>query len=370
MGTEVYLNDKIEVKNASYGGRACFASSNMVKSTHLLDLSEWMGSSISYEFRKEVCHHCLKYDCGKQMKVKIDWAELEDANAELREHELMTKYKGSGLWFCSDWCKKSFISQSNIIELILLYERLLTCFQSNSNTGEEVESSTEYQPYTASGLEQEIKSTWDNVEHVWIPKIAKMKHARVINDLPKIDEDHYSCVRFVMECLFNLKNMDQTSRRCNTWKSLQSNELEKIMRFPVLLEFQVKVFKWVYILAQQYRYFLTTSVFRHILGSEYGNSFGIWETSESSESREFLGYMVHPEASYFNHSCIPNVLKKRVGRTLQFILQSDVKRGEELCIDYKGILHLNANQRRAILKDNWFFECRCERCLSEMQAIH
>lgn len=367
MNAEVYINDKIEVKRTAYGGRACFASNSMLKGTHLLDLSQWIGSSISHEFRKEVCHFCLKYDGGKPMKVRISWADLLKLDLNLLNHKLEKKYKGSGLWFCTEECKNFFLSGPNIVDLILNYEMILTHFQSIQGKSLCVETDTElYKDYDNKRMHQEIESCWMDLESTWMPRVSKMKLAKATNQLPVIDEDHYSCIRFVIECLFNMTHLDRNSVKWNTWEKLQSNEVEKIMRFPVLLEFQIKVFKWVYTLAPQYRYIMTTSVFRHILGSEYGNSFGIWETSESDDDREYLGYMVHPEASYFNHSCVPNVEKKRVERVFQYILQTDVQKGEELCIDYKGILHLDVNRRMAILKDNWFFECKCSRCLSEL----
>lgn len=367
---EVQVSENFRIKRAIYGGRACYASSDLKKDSCVLEVSDYMGCAILYEFRKEVCHWCLSYNYGTMMKSKINWADVADMFSELHSKISAKQYKGSGLWFCTEECKRSFLHQKNIGELLLLYETVLVHFQSmqrhHNCVAEDTHVEEKYAQIEASKMQNVIEKRWEEIELNWIPKVAKMKQTKLINELPKIDEDSYSSIRFVLECIFNLKQQEKDSIKLNAWKSLQSNEVEKITTFPVLLDHQMVVFKWVYILAPNFRNILTPAFFRHILGSEYGNSFGIWEIAEESDSREYLGYMVLPEASYFNHSCDPNVQKKRVGRTFKYPLKRDVEQDEELCIDYREILNLDVADRRKILKSNWFFECRCSRCVSEL----
>ena len=92
------------------------------------------------------------------------------------------------------------------------------------------------------------------------------------------------------------------------------------------------------------------------------NSFGI--RSLEDEGSEFFGYGCWPAASYFNHSCAPNIEKKRDGRTWEFRAGRDIKRGEELCITYLSgeERKLSRGKRMETLKRNWGFECGCERC--------
>jgi hypothetical protein len=92
------------------------------------------------------------------------------------------------------------------------------------------------------------------------------------------------------------------------------------------------------------------------------NSFGI--RSLGDDGSEFFGYGCWPDASYFNHSCKPNVEKKRVGRTWEFRMGCGVKEGEELCITYlsgeeRGLSRVKRMER---LRRNWGFECGCMRC--------
>lgn len=93
------------------------------------------------------------------------------------------------------------------------------------------------------------------------------------------------------------------------------------------------------------------------------NSFGI----RSEDGEEYMGYALYPEASYFNHSCAPNVAKVRVGRRWVFSAEREIGAGEECCITYLGgeERELDVRERRARLREHWGFECMCVRCRVE-----
>lgn len=92
------------------------------------------------------------------------------------------------------------------------------------------------------------------------------------------------------------------------------------------------------------------------------NSFGI--RSLEDEGSEFFGYGCWPGASYFNHSCGPNVEKNREGREWVFRAGSDIVEGEELNITYLSgeERKMSREQRMQLLKKNWGFDCGCKRC--------
>lgn len=100
------------------------------------------------------------------------------------------------------------------------------------------------------------------------------------------------------------------------------------------------------------------------LSRHLSNSFGIWETPITPDS-ENLGSAMYPSASYFNHSCEPNVLKMRQGRTIRFVTSRDIHKGEELCISY-GDTDREVGERRRMLKEWWGFDCDCIRCRREL----
>jgi hypothetical protein len=101
------------------------------------------------------------------------------------------------------------------------------------------------------------------------------------------------------------------------------------------------------------------------LSRHLSNSFGIWEHPITPDS-ENLGSAMYPSASYFNHSCEPNITKVRRGRTVLFVTSRDVDAGEELCISY-GHTERELIERRQLLRDWWGFNCICSRCNRESQ---
>ncbi|EJS41399.1 set6p [Saccharomyces arboricola H-6] len=364
------ISPYFQVRQTTWGGRACFSNGNIPKGTTVLQVAKSTGTSISYEFRKEVCHNCFAYNNARTMKCKLNYDSVKDLIRDAHCQISSKKFLGAGLWFCSEHCKNSYLQTPNIIELIECYEILLRQFPNmlkRYDTSTEQENKLNSIPIS----ESIIQSAWDEIENSWMPLIDNMKPTKKISQLPPISEDEYCCIRFVCESLFNLKYMDPQCMTYRTFNILQSNELSKISKFPVLLHFQKLVFQTLYILLPSHlRKMLTIPLLRHILGTEYGNAFGIWQEGEAAESREYFGYWVFPEASYFNHSCNPNVTKHRKGNSMLFKVNTDIKKGEQICIDYSGVLSLPTLERRNFLADSWFFDCACERCVLELQSVH
>jgi SET domain-containing protein len=77
---------------------------------------------------------------------------------------------------------------------------------------------------------------------------------------------------------------------------------------------------------------------------------------------------MYPSASYFNHSCDPNIAKVRQGRTVLFVTSKEVQAGDELCISY-GHTERPVEERRRVLRDWWGFSCNCSRCISELEFL-
>lgn len=95
------------------------------------------------------------------------------------------------------------------------------------------------------------------------------------------------------------------------------------------------------------------------------NAFGIRSGGEDRE--EYMGYSLYPSASYFNHSCEPNIGKQQIGRQWLFKASRPVSKNEQLCISYLGgdEKDLSITERRSRLKSQWGFECMCQRCVRE-----
>jgi SET and MYND domain-containing protein len=99
------------------------------------------------------------------------------------------------------------------------------------------------------------------------------------------------------------------------------------------------------------------------------NAFGINSGTNEQEREEYMGFAVFPAASYFNHSCRPNLIKSRRGRAWTFRTNCDIADGVELCITYLGGAEeeLDVWQRRARLRETWGFDCQCQKCLEDLK---
>lgn len=115
-------------------------------------------------------------------------------------------------------------------------------------------------------------------------------------------------------------------------------------------------------------------LFRSVVFREMANSFGLWEAGPNDpdavgySGRELLGVCIYPKATFFNHSCIPNV--RRVaeygprGETAFEALVA-ITPGDELTIAYCDLSY-GVERRREYLLDEYFFVCDCDRCRGEL----
>jgi hypothetical protein len=96
------------------------------------------------------------------------------------------------------------------------------------------------------------------------------------------------------------------------------------------------------------------------------NAFGLTEVSPATETnpQRQRGLAVYLSSSFFNHSCSPNVGFFRRGRFLAFIALEDIDEGAQLFISYVKA-GLTVAERQKKLKETYFFDCRCDRCLAE-----
>ncbi|KAF9396812.1 hypothetical protein BGX21_009403 [Mortierella sp. AD011] len=98
---------------------------------------------------------------------------------------------------------------------------------------------------------------------------------------------------------------------------------------------------------------IDNNLFRTILYAEVANSFGIRDASD-----ELLGFAVFPRACFFNHSCRPNIEKKRrqggKARQMEYWSTCVIEKGEECCISY-GDISKGRAERMSRLEDIQYF---------------
>lgn len=347
--TNINISDYFEVRQTQYG-RACFAKKDIPVGVDILTTSSPFASVILHEFRKEVCASCFHYEYGKYCKFKIP--SLSNSTKK--------NFKGAGLWFCSEKCMNSWLEFDSTNQLTEIYETLLEYYQMKAKNPVE---ETEYNPKITKEF---IENFWNDMKD-WELKISKMKKTKTYGKLPFLNEDEYTGARFIVSALFD---MYQNHKSLPYFEELQSNELQKTSEFPVLLRSQGLIYQFLRIILPDYlQPYLTIESLRLIFGREYGNSFGIWQLvgDSSTENKEFLGYCIFPEASFFNHSCRPNLKKFRKGNRMIFQSIDSIEEGQQMCIDYFHILDEPFLVRQKTLLKNWFFQCACDRCSEELK---
>ncbi|GAM25914.1 hypothetical protein SAMD00019534_090890, partial [Acytostelium subglobosum LB1] len=93
------------------------------------------------------------------------------------------------------------------------------------------------------------------------------------------------------------------------------------------------------------------------------NQFGIW-----SKRDKCIGVSVTPAASYFNHSCCPNIVDIRGTTTVVFKALHNIAKGTPLCITYLD-MDQPTQERQDYLKMFYYFDCRCIRCKDQTEEI-
>lgn len=86
------------------------------------------------------------------------------------------------------------------------------------------------------------------------------------------------------------------------------------------------------------------------------NQFGLW-----SEDDDLMGASLHPSASFFNHSCVPNCYSQWEGVNLVFKTLYPIAKGSEITISYIDA-HTSTKKRREELLSSYHFLCDCPRC--------
>ncbi|KAJ3163234.1 hypothetical protein HDU86_002404 [Geranomyces michiganensis] len=124
-----------------------------------------------------------------------------------------------------------------------------------------------------------------------------------------------------------------------------------------------------------------------LICKEECNSFGLYTFAYAGANhpRQSYGIGLYPDAVYFNHSCLPNVghvtrarmglrggvAEEGVGADMVFYAAKDMTAGEEAVISYVALDESRGRQdeeRKTWLKENFFFDCDCERCNSDGQG--
>eukprot|EP00123_Amoebidium_parasiticum_P009589 comp19575_c0_seq1/m.23007 comp19575_c0_seq1/g.23007 ORF comp19575_c0_seq1/g.23007 comp19575_c0_seq1/m.23007 type:complete len:542 (-) comp19575_c0_seq1:400-2025(-) len=103
-----------------------------------------------------------------------------------------------------------------------------------------------------------------------------------------------------------------------------------------------------------------------LIGRLEANGFGFLDPRGTD--MKLAGRLVFPAASFFNHSCDPNLLVRGAESTvISLVAERDICEGSELNIHYIDINLPRPTRRQKLLQD-YMFECACPRCEEEKEA--
>lgn len=364
MGLLERLSPFFRVSETKYGGRGCFSTAAIPKGTVVFEAKAPLSSTILRDFRKEVCSHCFEYFGGKTLKSRI-------------------QKKNVALYFCADECKTAFLDSDKdglLVECLLDIEEN---YQKGLKKPEEPLREPE-RGHNNENLFREITREWDQVL-IWETKLAGMKPSKRANLVPRLSENEYLEVKYVVGALYRnhqrkvspsdlgpgyLNDLPEEQKRhleLSYFDMLQSNENEKIVKYPYLLYSYINIFKFLKTTAPGVlQPYINQESIKGIIGKYLSNVFGIWSdvSDFEREDREFFGFGIFPLASFFNHSCGPNMVKSRSRNTLSFTALRDIAVDEEICINYGYSTNEKVEERRKYLEE-WFFICQCDKCVTE-----
>ncbi|CAF3850685.1 unnamed protein product [Rotaria sp. Silwood1] len=384
------------VKPTKYGGRGCFANSDLAQGTIVHACSMPLSSTIARPFRKEVCGSCFKFLHGKTLKFKL----MSRKNKQNNFTPASASDSSLALYFCSQLCMDKFIAldiddlyRESLLNVESLFIKGLNQCQYDLERKKqqeeaeiEAELKLENELKQAKNIELFISQKWQEAEINCQLQLSKLKPKQrknfnnLIYLIPKVNENEYMEIKYIIGILFQMYKRDNyensklsssvslSSLELEIFQLLQSNDIEKICKYPYLLHsYTNKIYKFLKISTlEKLQPYIIPSIIRSIIGKNLTNVYGIWSIDDEPDgNKELFGYSLYPSASFFNHSCNPNLINIEKGAKIIFKLLKNIKKNEELCINYGNSINDDLEIRQKLLK-KWFFDCLCERCVEEM----
>jgi hypothetical protein len=306
-GTDIFMIEKSPAEGA---GMACFAKKSLSDNEIVLQTREPVASVIVSVFRKEVCSWCYSYEFGTIHKFK-----LQTPN-------------GRGIaWFCQASCRDSWRESvgDDGWNAIVAFEQGL------KSTGGDT-SRPENSPCDLN----EIEATWEKASQEG-QKILATRHAKPHSVLktsrlpPEVDIDD---ARFILAGLISFSKSQVSLRQV-----MQLNpSMKPYLNSRNTLRAHISTYHYllsVLPLASPVLPMTTPSNIVALITRDEGNTFGIWD--QALAGHELFAYCLYPIASYFNHSCEPNIAKDQIGRMYEFRAKGEIAPTEELNVSYLGV---------------------------------
>ncbi|KIW53263.1 hypothetical protein PV05_08852 [Exophiala xenobiotica] len=331
-----------EVRTTATSGRGVFALIDIPRDTLLLETSLVAASAIYKPYAKEVCAQCFSYDRGVLWKIR------DNARSVV---------------FCSESCQTNWTTDMPPAALVAREEvqNLLARKQKLWDTEIEDFSKPSPEAIDKAWTAAEDKATLIRAARsIPSPTKAQLKALRQAQSLHPDPDTIWFLLDAVIQSIRQHDIVEVTADlAADSQAFINADDLNlHVDAYLSLLS----------IIPHKLLPHIQPSLLRTIQSRTTHNSFGLRSLDEGGElgtaGSECFGFGVWPAASYWNHSCKPNLTKQRNGRTWKFWTSRDIRAGEELCISYLGgdERDMDTAERREKLTRIWGFECQCERC--------
>jgi hypothetical protein len=333
-----------EIRHTPTAGRAVFASKEILKDTVIWRSEDLTLSVLLREYRREVCGQCFAYEYGRDLDIRD---------------------KTVGFAFCSKTCQDKWKEENREVgvEAWTAVENLVK--------GRTKEDSEMVDAGLPRPKDEEVKHAWDSVEaQATLIRIAR--EGRTTDNEPvQVTKQHRKALSKALQApispdimSFCVSGLLWHHRHPTDWDKFLAlaDDSTPYHNFDDLSAFTRTYLHLLAILPLPILPLVTSQTLFLFSSRDSHNSFGI--RSLEDDGSEFFGYGCWPAASYFNHSCGPNVEKRRDGRAWEFRAGRDIVQGDELCITYLSgeERKMSREKRMGTLKKNWGFDCGCTRC--------
>ena len=337
-------SDLFKVKDIPGAGRGVVATKSIPKDTLILQSGPPAAHVIFRIYRKEVCSQCFHYALGSKLPVQ---------------------HQASGKFFCTQECRTQWLNEQGELGLkawgnlrgflegkrkaILKAERLL----SFGDRPDEDAIRLAWAAVDAIAERQSRRFATSTTTMGPSDRVQALTHATTQAVDPNILEFLLSALlsktRGPEHWRNNILDLAPDERAYNDASDLEAH-CNSYLQLDALLPPQLSPT-------------FNTSFCQALITATNHNAFGI-RAGGGEDREEYMGYALYPSASYFNHSCDPNLGKKQVGRVWEVRAVRDVGVGEECCISYLGgdEESLGVGERRERLSGSWGFWCGCRRC--------
>ncbi|KZM25823.1 SET (Su(var)3-9, Enhancer-of-zeste, Trithorax) domain [Ascochyta rabiei] len=344
-----------EIRNTPTAGRAVFATQSIPRGGLVWRSDDLTLSVLLREYRREVCGQCFEYEDGRDLSVRDQIVGFAFCSKECQE-----------MW--RQWNEEAGVQAWTAVEKLV-----------KSRAKEDNEMVDADLPRPTS---EEIKKAWDSVatQAALIRTAREAEQARSAqladhgtegNEPLPITKQHRRAVQKALQqrispdvMSFCVSGIVWRYNSPQAWENMLALA-DDVTPYHSTDDLQAFVRSYLHLLAilpAPLLPLVTPETIFLFSSRDSHNSFGI--RSLEDDGSEFFGYGCWPAASYFNHSCAPNVDKNRQGRVWLFSAATDIQKGDELNITYLSgeERKLSRASRMMRLKRNWGFDCRCVRC--------